>query len=218
MPELDEQGKAMMISAGFPRASMRREMMCRRLDFLRQVVPSGDIDSVQIVLNDFLKEARSLHDVIEREGKPLLGFREWWTKRIAEVSTDPLMKWAHNARAGDFHEGIPSIEVTGWQIQGGFEYDPEQKSDSKNLVMRDGGMFWFSGIGTPQERIERARIKAANHSMALHISGLSIEEGAPQTLQDIPKLCEEIARRNQELLHEVKVKFQLGAAGESEKA
>lgn len=39
-------------------------------------------------------------------------------------------------------------------------------------------------------------------------AGRSTKDGA-----GLLKLCEEIARRNQELLHEVKVKFQRGAAG-----
>jgi hypothetical protein len=198
----------MTISSGFPRASMKREMMCRRLEFLHQAVASGDIDSIQIVLNDFLMEARSLHDVIENEGKKSVqGFSKWWKVRKARLASDPLMKWAHTARVGDFHHGIPSVEIIGWQIKGCFEYDPEQKSDTKNLMMRDGGMFWISEMGTPNERIERTRIKADDHSFTLRISGLSVAQGAPQTVADIPKLCEEIARRNQELLHEVKVTF-----------
>jgi hypothetical protein len=65
-------------------------------------------------------------------------------------------------------------------------------------------MFWISEIGTPTERIERARIKADDHSLVLRVSCLSIAEGAPESVQDLPRLCEEVVRRNQELLHEAK--------------
>lgn len=205
--ELDEQSKAILISLNFPRASMKREMMCRRLDILRQALRSTDIDNIQMALGDFLMEARSLHDVIKNEGDKADGFRAWWDARKASLEADPLLDWTHRARVGDFHQGIPSIEVTGWQIKGGFEYDPEQKSDTKNLAMRDGGMFWISGLGTAAERIDRARIKADGHSLAVKISGLSISEGAPRSVEDIPRLCEEVVRRNQELLHEVKLAF-----------
>ena len=207
MAELDDASRATVVSMAFPRASMKREMMCRRLDYLRQVIQGGDIDSIQMVLGDFLMEARSLHDVIAREGRSLPGFSDWWAKRIAEVRADPLMQWAHEARSGDFHEGIPSVEVVGMEIHGGFEYDPEQQSDKKNQVIRNGGMFWYSEIGTPSERIERARIKADRLSVHIRIPSLSLHGGGPRTLEDVASLCERIARANQDLLHEVKVTF-----------
>ena len=51
-------------------------------------------------------------------------------------------------------------------------------------MMGDDGMFWLSGMGTPGERTEVARIKAENHTLPLRVAGLSLPEGAPKTAQD----------------------------------
>jgi hypothetical protein len=117
--EMDAQISAMILSVLFPLASMKREMMCRRLGALRHAVEFGDVDDIQMTLGDFLMEARSLHDVIENEGDPIDGFRAWWKERKEKLKADPLLNWTHKARVGDFHHGIPSIEVTGGRSRAG---------------------------------------------------------------------------------------------------
>jgi len=183
---------------------MKREMMLRRHDAFRRAVATRDIDDIQMTLGDFLMEARSLHDVIGNEGKDVGGFTDWWKEKKLTLVSDQLMNWAHQARIDDFHHGVPSIEVVGWQNQGGMEYDPTQRSDDKNLMMGDSGMFWISHRGQPMERIERAIMKYDNHAFVIRIAGLKDAQTGPGSIEELARMCEAVATRNQEVLHEAK--------------
>ncbi len=197
----------------FPRATMKREMMCRRFEALARAVESGDVDNIQMALGDFLAEARSLHDVIGNEGNRLSGFTEWWARRKEELKRDPLMKWAHTAREEDFHGGVPSIEVIGWEIRGGFEYDESKRPADANQMLSDRGMFWVSGPGTVSERIQRAALRVGSHTQHISITGMPADvPHRPESSADLIDLCRQIMERNQALLHAVKQRFGVAAA------
>ncbi|MDQ7778359.1 MAG: hypothetical protein RDV41_01460 [Planctomycetota bacterium] len=113
---------------------------------------SGDAVSFKAAFNSFLNSCRAITYALQKEGKGVSGFEQWYKAKQVEMGGDELLRFFHDARVDDFHKGehkltftvlseAPSPEAIGPSPFPGAQW--RQDSD---------GFFWIVDAGTPNER------------------------------------------------------------------
>ncbi|PKM44951.1 MAG: hypothetical protein CVV03_07225 [Firmicutes bacterium HGW-Firmicutes-8] len=111
-------------------------------------------DSVafKALFNSFLSSARAITYALQKDGKKILGFKKWYEIKQEEMKKDELLRFIHEARTEDFHEGKHRLAFGTY-----FEHFSTDKvgpppSPEAKLGIGVEGPFWIINEGKPQER------------------------------------------------------------------
>ncbi len=121
-------------------------------NILDQLSLANDAVSFKALFNSFLNSARAITYALQKEGNDIPRFNDWYALRQEEMRNDELLRFIHEARTEDFHEGKHKLSFSTGIVH--FSSDQAGPPPSKNAAMVIGadGPFWLVDEGTPRER------------------------------------------------------------------
>ena len=122
----------------FSNAKSKLEDTNSILDQLKQ---ANDAVSFKALFNSFLNSARAITYALQKEGAGISGFNNWYALKQEEMSNDELLRFIHEARTEDFHEGMHKLSFSTHVIE--FSSDQAGSSPSKDaaMVMGADGLY-----------------------------------------------------------------------------
>lgn len=121
-------------------------------NLLDQLEKANNGSLFRSLFNSFINSSRGVTNALQKEGKRVPGFSDWYAIKQEEMKQDELLKFLHNARTEDFHEGKHRLSFTmsiGLIRANDFGNPPSP--DSKLTISGDGP-YWIMHPGTPRER------------------------------------------------------------------
>ncbi len=139
----------------------------------------------------FLQHARAITYALQKDGRHIPGFEEWYNGKQQEMGGDELLKFICDARDEDVHEGKHRLDF-GTHIQHlSLDAAGPPPSPGAALVMGREGPLWIVDRGTPQERripIKKGGVWTTWVSMkgapTVHL-GKSLERNDPLTVAQL---------------------------------
>lgn len=121
--------------------------------FIEQMGNAVDTQLFRSQFNACLSALRSITFALQSEDKHVSGFEDWYGVKQSEMRGDELLRFIHDSRNADVHQGRHSLKFTGAEI-GMFETDKAGPPPADNSVMVIGieGPYWIVDHGTPNER------------------------------------------------------------------
>jgi len=118
---------------------------------LEKLKEAEDALSFRSQFNAFLNSVRAITYALQKDGKSINGFNNWYEKKQLEMKGDELLRFIHKARTDDFHEGKHHLsfktEVEKFQAS-----TSEAPFPGAMIQPSAEGLFWLIDRGTPQER------------------------------------------------------------------
>lgn len=185
------------------------ERATSKLDDARTIIgnmkTARDAQAFRSAFNSFLSAARAVTYALQKEGKPLEGFSDWYNRKQEEMKGDELLRFIHQARTQDFHEGKHRLHF-GTHIQHlsiGAEPPP---SKNAAFVIGADGPFWIVDEGTSRER--KIPFKAASYTVRVTCDcPPSMHLGKKLDTDDPVTICELATAYFENLVYEAKTKF-----------
>ena len=176
-------------------------------NILNQLKSINDAMNFKALFNSFLSSSRAITNALQKEGKEINDFEEWYKEKQDEMRKDELLRFIHEVRTIDFHEG-KNVLGTSVDIKLFLTSDVGSKPtpDATIGIYKDG-IYWTINKGTPRER--RIPINKGGKFLT-YISiknppfqhkGKSLEKNDPITI------CELCVKYMEELVFEATEKF-----------
>jgi len=119
---------------------------------LERLKVANDALAFRSLFNSFLSAVRAITYALQKEGRHISGFDNWYKPRQKEMRNDELLRFVHEARIEDFHEGKQRLTFsTHIQYLSAETVGPPPSPDAK-LTVGPQGPFWVVNEGTPQEQ------------------------------------------------------------------
>ena len=119
---------------------------------LREMKQASEAITFRTKFQAFLNSARAITAALQKQGKHIDGFDRWYQSKQIEMKEDPLLRFIHEARTEDFHEGKHRLLFsTRIEPFSATSFGPPPLPNAKAIIRRDGP-FWLIDEGTPQER------------------------------------------------------------------
>lgn len=172
------------------------------------LIGASDAPSFRSLFNSFLSSARAITYALQKEGKDVEGFVGWYSQKRDEMKGDELLRFIHEARTGDFHEGKHRLMFGTYIKHFSSEQTGPPPTNNAKLTVGAEGIFWIVDEGTPRER--RIPIKGGGsfvtqitiaNAPATHL-GKNLEKNDPITI------CTLALTYFEHLVHEAKTKFE----------
>ncbi len=176
-------------------------------NILSQLKSANDAMNFKALFNSFLSSSRAITNALQKEGKDINGFEEWYKEKQDEMRKDELLRFIHEARTIDFHEGKnvlgTSVNINHFSAS---VVGPKPTPDAK-IGIRVDGIYWIINKGTPKERripINKGGkflTKISLKNPPSQHKGKSLEKNDPITI------CELCVKYMEELVYEAIEKF-----------
>ena len=150
----------------FYRAGSKLEDAVANLESLRA---ARDAVQFKAVFNSFLSNCRAVTFALQKEGAHVQGFAAWYGPKQEEMKNDELLRFIHESRKEDFHEGAHRLRFSTYIQSLSSDSVGSPPHPQASLVIGAEGPFWLIHQGTPKER----RIPIAHGSR--HIIQVAIE-------------------------------------------
>lgn len=176
---------------------------------LQQLERAADPPVFRSLFNSFVSAARATTNALQKDGKNLQGFAQWYAEKQDEMKADELLRFIHKARTEDFHQGKHRLTFDTYIAHlSGKEAGPPPAPGAA-LVIGADGPYWLIDKGTPGER----RVPVSGGSFAIRIAianppkthlGANLQRTDPLS---ISRLALEYL---QKLVHEARSRFGVG--------
>ena len=134
----------------FERASRKLEEARSQIAALRVATTAIQF---RTAFSAFLSSSRAVTYALQKEGAHIPGFAKWYEAKQAELKSDPLMRFFHEARTDDFHEGKDRLRfATHVGHLSTKDAGPPPTPDAA-FVLGPEGPHWLVGKGTVEERL-----------------------------------------------------------------
>lgn len=173
---------------------------------LKQIKSANDVPSFRTNFNSFLNSSRAITYALQKKGAHISGFESWYKVKQEEMKYDDLLRFIHDARKEDFHEGKHRLYFSTFiqNVEIGIPPYP-----NASMVIGNEGPFWIINEGTPQE--ERIPFKQ-NGRYVLQVSIENPPEfhlGKKLVNQDPISICECVLIYFSNLVYEAEEKFSI---------
>jgi len=111
-----------------------------------------DAATFRSLFNSFLSAARAITGALQKDGAKLPAFTEWYRKKQGEMKADELLRFIHEARVEDFHEGRHRLSFSTYIGYLSSEEVGPPPTPGASLVIGPDGPFWLVDEGTARER------------------------------------------------------------------
>jgi len=133
----------------FAKARNKLEDASILVDRLKQ---AEDGASFRVMFNSFLSSARAITYALQKEGKHIDGFSEWYQEKREEMTQDELLRFIHEARTEDFHEGKSRLTFVMQIGQFGYDQAGAPPDPEAQLIVSGDGPYWVIYKGTEKEK------------------------------------------------------------------
>lgn len=154
--------------------------------------------------NSFLSSSRAITYALQKQGAIINGFSEWYTLKQEEMKNDELLKFMHDSRTEDFHEGIFRFVCSTYIKH--LSTNELNKPVNASMIISPEGAYWVINEGTPKER--KIPVKGAEYTISVSM------QSAPKkhldkvlTKNDPVTLCKLTLEYLETLVYEAKTKF-----------
>lgn len=172
-----------------------------------QLRNASDPPTFKALFNSFLGSARAITAALQKEGSKKPGFNEWYGEKQKEMKNDELLRFIHEARTEDFHEGKHRLVFATYMEH--FSTAAVGKPPAPNAKIGIGadGPFWIIHEGTPKER--RIPIKqGGNFSIRISIANPPTTHlGGVLKKNDPLSICQVALDYYGNLVYEAGIKF-----------
>ena len=121
-------------------------------NILDQLIRASDASSFRALFNSFLNSARAITYALQKEGKNISGFNDWYLLKQEEMINDELLRFIQLARKQDFHEGEHRLDFSTAITEFSTNQAGSPPSTNAAIVIGADGPFWLVDEGTPRER------------------------------------------------------------------
>ena len=176
-------------------------------NILSQLKSANDAMNFKALFNSFLSSSRAITNALQKEGKEKNGFEEWYKEKQDEMRKDELLRFIHEVRTIDFHEGKnvlgTSVDIKRFLTSA---VGSKPTPDATMGIHKDG-IYWTINKGTPRERripINKGGkflTKISIKNPPSQHKGKSLEKNDPITI------CELYVKYMEELVFEAIEKF-----------
>jgi hypothetical protein len=154
---------------------------------LEQLKVASDALAFRSLFNSFLNAARAITYALQKEGSHISGFDNWYKPKQRQMRNDELLRFIHEARIEDFHEGKHRLTFgTYVQYLSAEAVGPRPSPDAR-LTIGPQGPFWIVNEGTPQQ--QRIPVKQADCVIRISIKnapevhlGVKLAKNDPVTI------------------------------------
>lgn len=173
----------------------------------KKLQATEDLQTFRALFNSFLQSSRAVTLALQKDGKHIHGFTEWYKIKQDEMHDDELLSFMNIARTEDFHEGKHRLNFSTYIQRLDTSNMGNPPSPKAHWTINNEGLFWINNKGKPQE--ERIPIKQGGIWMQ-HVSitnpptfhlGQKLEKNAPI------ELCQLTLTYFENLVFEVDQKF-----------
>ncbi|MEJ2248840.1 MAG: hypothetical protein P8Y70_06510 [Candidatus Lokiarchaeota archaeon] len=165
-------------------------------------------DEFKALFNSFLNSARAITNAIQKEGKNINGFEKWYKEKQNEMKSDKLLRFIHESRTVDFHEGKNLFKYPGGKIN---HFDTskigEKPTPNAKLGIFRDGIYWTINEGTSQER--RIPVNSGgNYAFYISLENPPMEHLGKKLIKNDPiSICQLSIRYYQDLVFEAEKQF-----------
>lgn len=185
-------------------ASVNKLDDCRRI--LEGLVRATDSQNFKAHFNSFLNASRAITYALQKEGAHLDGFQAWYEDKQNEMKADELLRFMHDARTDDFHEGKHRLIFPAGHLAHFSTNEEERPPNATGFVYGAEGPFWVIDGGTPRER--RVPVKSAIYSYAVAVENApSTHKGQPLESNDPVSICETTLAYMEGLVYKARERF-----------
>lgn len=174
---------------------------------LDQLKAAGDAPTFRSLFSSFLSSSRAITYALQKGGGHITGFDEWYKVKQQEMKDDELLRFIHEARTEDFHEGKHRLQfATHIQQLSTSMVEPPPSYDAE-ITIGPEGPFWIVNKGTTQER--RVPIKQGTDyvvQVSIHNAPVT-HRGKKLTKNDPITICQLALDYLSELIHEAKTRI-----------
>lgn len=185
----------------FQRAASKLEDARANVDSMRRATSAPEFRSA---FNSFLGNCRAVTYALQKEGAHVDGFAEWYAGKQEEMKDDELLRFVHESRGEDFHEGKHRLAFsTHIQHLSTDDLGPPPEPGASLAIGADGP-FWIVGEGTPRER--RVPItQGSQHTINVAVANPPTRHrGQPLERLDPLSLCDAAADYMADLIYEAR--------------
>lgn len=188
----------------FGGAKSKLEDAYSNLDSMREATSAPQF---RAAFNSFLSNCRAVTYAMQKEGTHMGGFGEWYASKQTAMKADELLRFIHESRTEDFHEGRHRLRFSTYIEHLSSDAVGPPPRPGASLVIGTEGPFWLVDEGTPLER--RIPItRGSRHVVQVGVENLPTQHrGKPIAATDPISLCEAAATYMAELVHEARTKF-----------
>jgi len=189
----------------FERAAGKLEEATTLLD---QLKVAKDTRSFRSLFNALINVLRAITNALQAEGKHIKGFTEWYKPRQQEMRTDELLRFIHDARVQDFHEGrhrlwFPSAHIKSYSTDSA----GPPPAPNASLVIGTEGPSWIVDQGTSRERTIPVRHGGSWTVQVAIDNGPQVHKGRKLLRRDPVTICQLAIAYLQNLVYEAKSKY-----------
>jgi hypothetical protein len=117
-----------------------------------QLKQAMDAMAFKALFNSFLNSSRAITYALQKEGKKLKGFNSWYEKKQEEMKNDQLLRFIHEARTEDFHEGKHRLNFATHIEHFSTALAGQPPTPNAAIGIGGEGPFWIVEPGTARER------------------------------------------------------------------
>ena len=175
---------------------------------LESLAAATDAIKFRSAFTSFLSNCRAVTYALQKEGAHVDGFGDWYEPKRYEMKGDELLRFIHESRKEDFHEGAHPLcfcsEIS-YVNTGGPEDRPHPDAA---MIAGAQGAFWVVDAGTPKERRIPVK-KQGSYKVVVSIENPpATHRGQPLSTQNPISLCRVALDYMAELVHEAKTIFE----------
>lgn len=136
----------------------------------------------------FLSNCRAVTFALQKEGKRLALFPDWYKHKQKEMREDELLRLIHDMRTDDFHEGEHHLQFGTHVEHLSTESVGPPPEPNASLRIGPDGPYWVVYRGTPQER-RIPIVEGSSHTISVGLKtppkthrGQQLSDVSPVTL------------------------------------
>jgi hypothetical protein len=119
---------------------------------LQQLELASDAPAFRSLFNSFLSASRAITYALQKNGEHIPGFKEWYATKQSEMKDDELLRFIHEARTDDFHEGKHRLNFSTTVHHFSTSMAGEPPSPDAKMAIGGEGVFWIVNEGTSREQ------------------------------------------------------------------
>lgn len=144
---------------------------------------------------------------MQKDGKNVPGFSEWYEAKQEEMRNDELLRFIHEARTEDFHEGKHRLNFSTFINHFTTNQTGTPPSPNASIGIGLDCIFWNVDVGTPHERRIPIKQGGSYYSSVSIVNPPTKHRGKDFLINNPVTICQLALDYLSELVYEADIKF-----------